>query len=69
MMFHGLTDSRTLSTGDGSQYKQRRFYCHAHGWIDLFVFPDAEAKHAKCCDTVKDTGAFVEIPKVMKKAA
>ncbi len=68
MIFHGLISSRTIQTGDGSQNKQRRFYCRVHGWLDLFVFPDAEAKHAKCCDRERDAGAGVEIPKAKAMA-
>ncbi len=48
MIFHGLIETRTIKTPSGSGYRQRRFYCHFHGWYDLFVFPDAERDHEKC---------------------
>ena len=69
MMFHGLTESRIVPVGNGQQNRQRRFYCHVHGWLDLFVFPNAATAHAKCCDTSEEAGAGLEIPKAMKKAA
>lgn len=48
MIFHGLIETKNIKTGDGSIRSQKRFYCHTHGWFDLFVFPDAEAHHEKC---------------------
>ena len=69
MMFHGLTSERIVATGNGQQNRQRRFYCEIHGWIDLFVFPNAADRHAKCCDTTKDAGTAVQPPCGMERAA
>lgn len=69
MMFHGLTESRIVPTGNGQQNRQHRFYCHVHGWIDLLVFPNAEDRHAKCCNTTEKSGAAAELPLATALAA
>jgi hypothetical protein len=48
MISNGLVQKRTIPTGNGQRNKQSRFYCPVHGYFDLFVFPEAEAKHKKC---------------------
>ena len=69
MTMHGLTSERVISTGDGAQHKQRRFYCAVHGYFDLFVFPNAAERHAKCCNESENAGAAAALPKAMAQAA
>lgn len=69
MIFHGLTETRNIKTGDGNTHRQRRFYCHFHGWFDLFVFPDAETRHAKCNQIEQPAAVGLELPKAMGAAA
>lgn len=61
---------KIITTGDGVRHTQNRFFCPVHGSINLFVFPDAEARHARCGDrSQKSNGIGLELPKAMKKAA
>lgn len=58
MTIHQKTEFRTLRTGAGALHRQRRFFCSVHGYFDLFVFPDAAAKHRKCNDPDKSQGVM-----------
>ena len=69
MMFHGLTETRIVKTGNGQKATQERFYCHFHGWYDLFVFPNAEADHSKCNQIIEPSAASLELPKTFAAVA
>lgn len=69
MIFHGLTEKRVLKFGNGLEATQNRFYCHIHGWFDLFAFPGAETQHEKCNQIEQPSAVGLELPKTFAKAA
>ena len=68
-MIRNSISYRTLRVGDGSNRTQKRFECPVHGFFDLFVYPNAEARHAKCGQDEQPSAIGLELPKAMAKAA
>ena len=72
MFTHGDERKREITVDNGNEtYYRTEKYCIEHGWVDLFRIGGAEAWHSQHdrCNKTAHTGAFVEIPKVMRATA
>jgi hypothetical protein len=66
--YHGEErDQKTTVNNGKTVYSKRLKFCVEDGWIDLFLFPDWEARHRDCEHVEPETaGAFLELPEENK---